>query len=85
VQLKDAIAHLWQIWSLPPWGPRSNRCGMQSTNAPLPAPRAASCAGPRVPILLTSRADSVRTRLASCAVAPLHADGRRPSAALQAT
>jgi hypothetical protein len=58
-------------------GPRSNRYGMQSTNAPLPAPRAA--------ILLTSRADSVRTRLASCAVAPLHADGRRPSAALQAT
>ncbi|WP_027133469.1 phosphate acetyltransferase [Geminicoccus roseus] len=29
--------------------------------------------GARVPIILTSRADNVRTRLASCAVAPLYA------------
>ena len=36
--------------------------------------------GARVPIILTSRADSVRTRLASCAVAALyaHAAARRP-------
>jgi phosphate acetyltransferase len=33
--------------------------------------------GARVPIVLTSRADSVRTRLASCAAAVLYADARR--------
>jgi phosphate acetyltransferase len=33
--------------------------------------------GARVPIVLTSRADSVRARLASCAVAVLYADARR--------
>jgi phosphate acetyltransferase len=33
--------------------------------------------GARVPIVLTSRADSVRARMASCAVAVLHADARR--------
>ena len=33
--------------------------------------------GARVPIILTSRADSVRSRLASCAVAVLYADARR--------
>jgi phosphate acetyltransferase len=33
--------------------------------------------GARVPIILTSRADSVRARLASCAVAVLYADARR--------
>ena len=37
--------------------------------------------GARVPIILTSRADSVMTRLASCAVAGLVADARRKSAA----
>jgi phosphate acetyltransferase len=37
--------------------------------------------GARVPIILTSRADSVVTRLASCAVASLLADARRRSAA----
>jgi phosphate acetyltransferase len=37
--------------------------------------------GARVPIILTSRADSVRTRLASCAVAVLYADARRRLAA----
>ena len=37
--------------------------------------------GARVPIVLTSRADSVRTRLASCAVAALYADARRRTAA----
>ena len=37
--------------------------------------------GARVPIILTSRADSVITRLASCAVASLVADARRQSAA----
>ncbi len=33
--------------------------------------------GARVPIILTSRADSVRARMASCAIAVLHADARR--------
>jgi phosphate acetyltransferase len=37
--------------------------------------------GARVPIILTSRADTVLTRLASCAVASLVADARRQSAA----
>ena len=36
--------------------------------------------GARVPIILTSRADSVMTRLASCAVASLAADARRRAA-----
>jgi phosphate acetyltransferase len=38
--------------------------------------------GARVPIVLTSRADSVRARLASCAAAVLYADARRRIAAL---
>ncbi|WP_075289466.1 phosphate acetyltransferase [Pararhizobium arenae] len=38
--------------------------------------------GARVPIILTSRADSVRTRLASCAIAVLLADARRHMAAV---
>jgi phosphate acetyltransferase len=33
--------------------------------------------GARVPVVLTSRADSPRSRMASCAVATLYADGRR--------
>ncbi|MGE5768716.1 MAG: phosphate acetyltransferase, partial [Betaproteobacteria bacterium] len=37
--------------------------------------------GARVPIILTSRADSVLTRLASCAVASLVAHARRGNAA----
>jgi phosphate acetyltransferase len=40
--------------------------------------------GARVPIVLTSRADSVRTRLASCAVAALYANARRRTAAVPA-
>ena len=36
--------------------------------------------GARVPIILTSRADSVRTRMASCAVAVLYADARHRQA-----
>src|SRR5262245_33810946 len=40
--------------------------------------------GARVPIILTSRADSVRTRMASCAVAVLYADARRKAAVLPA-
>jgi phosphate acetyltransferase len=40
--------------------------------------------GARVPVILTSRADSVRTRLASCAVAVLYADARRRAAVLPA-
>jgi phosphate acetyltransferase len=40
--------------------------------------------GARVPIVLTSRADSVRTRLASCAVAALYAHARRLTTALPA-
>jgi phosphate acetyltransferase len=40
--------------------------------------------GARVPIILTSRADSVRTRMASCAIASLFANARRGSTALPA-
>ena len=40
--------------------------------------------GARVPIILTSRADSVRARMASCAVAVLYADARRSTTALPA-
>jgi phosphate acetyltransferase len=40
--------------------------------------------GARVPIVLTSRADSLRTRLASCAVAALLADARRRAAKIPA-
>jgi phosphate acetyltransferase len=37
-----------------------------------------------VPIILTSRADSVRARMASCAVAVLYAHARRGTTALPA-
>jgi phosphate acetyltransferase len=40
--------------------------------------------GARVPVILTSRADSVRSRMASCAVAVLFADARRRIAAVPA-
>lgn len=40
--------------------------------------------GARVPIVLTSRADSVRTRLASCAVAVLLAEARRRATTIPA-
>ena len=40
--------------------------------------------GARVPIVLTSRADSVRSRMASCAAAVLYANARRGMAALPA-
>jgi phosphate acetyltransferase len=40
--------------------------------------------GARVPIILTSRADSVRTRMASSAVAVLYADARRRIATVAA-
>jgi phosphate acetyltransferase len=41
--------------------------------------------GARVPIILTSRADSVMTRLASCAVASLLAEARRRTVAIPPT
>ena len=40
--------------------------------------------GARVPIVLTSRSDSLRARIASCAVATLYADARRRRAATTA-
>jgi phosphate acetyltransferase len=40
--------------------------------------------GARVPIILTSRADSVRARMASCAIAVLYAHARRSKAAVPA-
>jgi phosphate acetyltransferase len=40
--------------------------------------------GARVPVILTSRADSVRSRMASCAAAVLYADARRRLATLPA-
>ncbi len=39
--------------------------------------------GARVPIVLTSRADNARTRLASCAIAVLYADAQRRGLALR--
>jgi phosphate acetyltransferase len=40
--------------------------------------------GARVPVILTSRADNVRTRLASCAVATLMANSQRTKAPIRA-
>lgn len=40
--------------------------------------------GARVPIILTSRADSLRARMASCAIAVLYADARRKSRVITA-
>jgi phosphate acetyltransferase len=40
--------------------------------------------GARVPIILTSRADTVRTRMASCAVAALYAHAQRSTVSLAA-
>jgi phosphate acetyltransferase len=40
--------------------------------------------GARVPIILTSRADSVRSRMASCAAAVLYAEARRRATAVPA-
>lgn len=40
--------------------------------------------GARVPVILTSRADNVRTRMASCAVAMLFAHSRRANAPIRA-
>jgi len=40
--------------------------------------------GARVPIILTPRADSVRSRMASCAAAVLYAHARRGAATLPA-
>jgi phosphate acetyltransferase len=40
--------------------------------------------GARVPVILTSRADSVRSRMASCAAAAIYADARRRSAPVPA-
>jgi phosphate acetyltransferase len=40
--------------------------------------------GARVPVILTSRADSVRSRMASCAIAVLYAHARRTGAPLPA-
>jgi phosphate acetyltransferase len=40
--------------------------------------------GARVPIILTSRADNVRTRLASCAVAMLLANSQRATKPIRA-
>ena len=41
--------------------------------------------GARVPVILTSRADSIRARVASCAVAMLIAHARRPAASSAVT
>jgi phosphate acetyltransferase len=40
--------------------------------------------GARVPVVLTSRADSVRSRMASCAAAVLYTDARRQATILPA-
>lgn len=51
---------------------------------PAKAASAGTVLGARVPIILTSRADSVRSRLASCPAAVLYAEARRKGAALPA-
>ena len=55
-------------------------CSRKSLSFLADADAAGIVLGARVPIILTSRADSVVTRLASCAVASLLADARRRSA-----
>jgi phosphate acetyltransferase len=40
--------------------------------------------GARVPVILTSRADSLRGRMASCAIAVLCADARRRASTVAA-
>jgi len=58
--------------------------GWRNERGGRPADAAGIVLGARVPIILTSRADSVRSRMASCAVAVLYADARRKTAALAA-
>jgi phosphate acetyltransferase len=48
------------------------------------ADRAGIVLGARVPIVLTSRADSPRARMASCAVATLYAAARRSAQTIAA-
>ena len=56
-----------------------------SSSASWPTPTApASCSARACPIILTSRADSVRSRIASCAVAMLVAHARRQATARDA-
>jgi hypothetical protein len=52
--------------------------------SPDPDPFAGIVLGARVPIVLTSRADSPRARMASAAVAALYANARRRSAPIAA-
>jgi len=53
------------------------RHGRQAVRLPAGADAAGVVLGASVPIVVTSRADSERTRIASCAVAVLMARARR--------
>ena len=57
--------------------PRSGQHPRQAAHVPGQRRQRRARAGARVPIILTSRADSVRSRIASCAVAMLAAHARR--------
>jgi phosphate acetyltransferase len=52
-------------------------CDAKSLSFMADADSAGIVLGARVPVILTSRADTVRARLASCAVAALVAKARR--------
>ena len=60
------------------------RMAVKADSAPAKADSAGTVLAARVPIILTSRADSVRSRLASCPAAVLYAEARRKGAALPA-
>ena len=60
-------------------GPRSRQHPLEKPVLPHLADAAGIVLGARVPVIVTSRADSVMTRLASCAVAVLVAEARRAS------
>ncbi len=64
-----------------PSGREAEALGVDTMRAPRAAAIAGIVAGARVPIILTSRADSVQTRLASCAVAALLAAALRSGVA----
>ena len=66
------------ILLVPDWRPATSSPS-NSVSSPTPTARA-WCLGARVPIILTSRADSVRSRIASCGVAALVAHARRTQA-----
>ena len=80
--IKSEVAGRAQIL----WCPISKRaiCSPRTFIFLAKADAAGIVLGARVPIILTSRADSVRARMASCAVAVLYADARGAPSTLPA-